>query len=352
MLKALYSERPGFKPAVVSGTSIGAITAAVLVGAKGDPIDALQRLWLDKLSVPPARSGLAALTAWLPHQVQSSLAILGNPGMYEPRLEFLLAPWAATSIYDTWPLRETLGELVDPGKLNAGETRVILGAIDVATAESKYFDTAEGPLTFEHVAASGSLPPSFPMTEVDGHQYWDGGLFTNLPLSPAINGLEQCDGGDVDTFRELIVVELFPMVAPIPTDMAGVQERMTQIHYSSRLDLDSSFFDKIGRIVDLAHTADRELPADSPVKKDPMYQELLAHRKIDRFYKVTATFAPELGNAADFSPPTIEARIQAGYDDAVKQGIGTPGPIAAEAQHPAAPARSKVAPKPTPASTK
>ena len=30
VLKALYEERPGFKPAVITGVSIGAITAAVL----------------------------------------------------------------------------------------------------------------------------------------------------------------------------------------------------------------------------------------------------------------------------------------------------------------------------------
>jgi predicted acylesterase/phospholipase RssA len=33
VLKALYETRPGFRPAVVTGVSIGAITAAVLVGA-------------------------------------------------------------------------------------------------------------------------------------------------------------------------------------------------------------------------------------------------------------------------------------------------------------------------------
>src|ERR687894_1508483 len=54
VLKALYEERPGFKPAVITGVSIGAITAAVLAGAKGDPIQALDRLWREKLTVLPA----------------------------------------------------------------------------------------------------------------------------------------------------------------------------------------------------------------------------------------------------------------------------------------------------------
>jgi predicted acylesterase/phospholipase RssA len=50
VLKALYETRPGFKPSIVTGISIGAITAAVLAGAKGDPIRALDRLWREKLT--------------------------------------------------------------------------------------------------------------------------------------------------------------------------------------------------------------------------------------------------------------------------------------------------------------
>jgi NTE family protein len=30
--------------------------------------------------------------------------------------------------------------------------------------------------------ASGSLPPGFPMTVIDGVPYWDGGLFDNTPI--------------------------------------------------------------------------------------------------------------------------------------------------------------------------
>jgi len=37
VLKALYEARRGFKPAAVTGVSIGAINAAVLVGAKDNP---------------------------------------------------------------------------------------------------------------------------------------------------------------------------------------------------------------------------------------------------------------------------------------------------------------------------
>ena len=66
--------------------------------------------------------------------------------------------------------------------------------------------------------ASGSLPPGFPTTEVNGGYYWDGGLFENTPLSPALNRLEELDKEK----KELVVVELFPSQSPIPGDVADV----------------------------------------------------------------------------------------------------------------------------------
>src|SRR6476659_10606129 len=51
VLKAIYDQRPGFKPAAVAGISIGAVTAAVLGGARGEPIPTLEPLWRDKLTV-------------------------------------------------------------------------------------------------------------------------------------------------------------------------------------------------------------------------------------------------------------------------------------------------------------
>jgi NTE family protein len=33
-----------------------------------------------------------------------------------------------------------------------------------------------------HIIASGSLPPGFPATEIEGEYYWDRGLVSNTPL--------------------------------------------------------------------------------------------------------------------------------------------------------------------------
>jgi len=317
-LQALYEQRPGFEPVAVAGISIGAITAAVLGGARTDPVSALEQLWREKLTVS---SPLPFV--WLPPELDRALALLGNPGMYRPQGAWLTAPWTLTSLYETGPLRQTLAQLVDLEKLNDETPRVIVGATDVGTGQLEFFDNRRpGGLTFEHVAASGSLPPSFPMTEIEGRSYWDGGLFSNTPLSPAIDALEEAADGDPAAVRELIVVELFPMDAPIPQNLQDVLQRMVQLQYTSRLILDEHFFDKIDRFVDLVTKVDEELPEDSEIRHDPTFTALRAHRKINHLNVVTSSLSPGLSNASDFSRSSIEARIRAGYEDAVAQGIG------------------------------
>jgi len=319
VLKALYERRPGFTPVAVTGISIGAVTAAVLGGAKGDPMKALDTMWREKFTVS---AGVP-----LPPVLDRSLAALGDRGMYRfdtsHLMQLVLAPWTLTNIYDTAPLRTTLTELVDLKKLNGEHPRVVVGATNIATAEIEFFDNrTPGGLTFEHVAASGSLPPGFPMTTIDGEMYWDGGLFSNTPLSPAIHALEEAAGGDPDAVRELIVIELFPMHAPIPTGMFEVLNRMIQLQYTSRLKLDKHFFDKIDGVVDLVGQIDADLPKTSKARTNPTYKDLLSYRKINHFNVVTSTIPPNLTSAADFSRFSIDERIEAGYHDAIAQGIG------------------------------
>ncbi len=62
-------------------------------------------------------------------------------------------------------------------------------------------------LTPDHILASGSLPPAFPMTVVDGVPYWDGGLFDNTPIEPLL---------DLLTDDELENLPIFVVMQRIP----------------------------------------------------------------------------------------------------------------------------------------
>jgi hypothetical protein len=43
----------------------------------------------------------------------------------------------------------------------------------------------------DHILASGSLPPGFPMTVIDGVPCWDGGLFDNTPIESMLDLLTE-----------------------------------------------------------------------------------------------------------------------------------------------------------------
>ena len=97
---------------------------------------------------------------------------------------------------------------------------------------------------------------------------------------------------------------------------------MVQLQYTSRLTLDKQLLRPDQQLIDLIAAVDDALPADSPIRSDPLFTTLRAHRKIDHLNVVTSSLPPELSNAGDSSRSSIEARIRAGYQDAMPQGIG------------------------------
>lgn len=321
VIKALY-EQPGFHLDVITGVSIGAINAAVLVGAKGDPIKALDELWRKRLAI---RDRFFASS-----MVERYSSLIINPAMYWLRPSYVyspfLAPFLETSIYDITALRRTLDHLIDLQQLNNSAIHVVMSAVDIETGEVAYFENqSETPLSIDHIVASGGLAPSFPMINLKspqtgaGRWYWDGGFSSNLPLAKAIDLLEQGDPGNPDVERELIVIELFPKQSKVPTNLIEVQDRITQLIFSSKLVLDEQLFEKMNSFVDLIQQIDQELPSESTIRQLPGYQELRRHKKIDSFLVFTSTTPEATSGASDFSYAAIERRIAAGYNDALTQ---------------------------------
>jgi NTE family protein len=100
-------------------------------------------------------------------------------------------------------MRETLASICDFDQINdSTHMRFAVTATDVQTGDQVSFaNSVANPdsvhyvtprisrvsLTPDHILASGSLPPAFPMTVVDGVPYWDGGLFDNTPIEPLLS---------------------------------------------------------------------------------------------------------------------------------------------------------------------
>jgi NTE family protein len=332
VLKAICELRgKAFRPRAVAGISIGAINGAVLIGAKGDPMEALDELWRKRFCVTgPADAWLSWLSSCMAGGFpfpfadvpEQNLSWFGNPGMYSLRPEFVLAPVFAayqhTSIYDTDALKKTLADLIDIRKLNRpDETRFIVTAANVTTGQHARFDNAKGEITLSHILASGSFPVTFPMTRIGGHHYWDGGVFINLPIAAAVNALEDVEADDPDVERELIFVELHKMKEEIPRSILGATERFYNMLFSGKMAIDRKILSRYRTFVDLVQEIEKVIPADSPIRKHPGYKELSRHRRINKAIIIGEKGIGARGSSSDFSRKTLEHRIDAGYRDAL-----------------------------------
>jgi NTE family protein len=105
--------------------------------------------------------------------------------------------------------------------------RLSVGAVNVRTGQFDYFDSEKITIRPEHVMASGAIPPGFPPIEIDGEQYWDGGLFSNTPLAYMVDYYPRRS-------RLIFQVDVFPAHGRVPTNLAEVTERDKDIRYSSR----------------------------------------------------------------------------------------------------------------------
>jgi len=300
--RALY-EAHRFAPDIIAGVSIGAITAVLLARpAKGlKPLEALEQFWTE----------VSVSGALLPPPLRQYASLWGNPHFYTPRYDYLFLPtW--TNIYDTAPLRRTLQELVDLDALanpNAAPG-LLVTATDVEQGQIKHFYSRERGLTLDHIVASGSLPPSFPMTVIDGKSYWDGGLFDNTPLGAVLHRLDNRRGVE----RTIYVVNLFPNKAPIPRNLLEVDERVRNLQFANKTSEDVKLMRRIDEVADLMEALET-LPAGNPLKGHPAY-EAVAKREYMSVPRIVSITRPEqVGgfDASDFSPATIQARADEGY---------------------------------------
>jgi NTE family protein len=224
----------GIEPQWVAGISIGAVNAALIAGNPPEKrVERLREFWNLVSNGPQVGAWCAdgAMRALTSQANAASAVLFGVAGFFTPRFPppALQPPGtpAALSVYDTNPLKATLERLVDFDRINAGEIRFSVGAVNIRTGNFAYFDNHREMIRPEHIMASGALPPGLPPIEIDGEFYWDGGLVSNTPLEYVL---------DEDTRENLLVfqVDLFPARGPMPRTLAEADERVKDIRFSSR----------------------------------------------------------------------------------------------------------------------
>jgi len=307
----------GMTPTWLVGISIGAVNSALIAGnAPNRRMERLRTFW-DRVSQHATFEPLAWLEPLRPMLGRMSIATVatfGIPGFFKPR-DLLpdLAPSGsleAQSYYDTAPLKSTLEELVDFDLINRREVRLSLGAVNVRSGESVYFDNHKTRIGPEHVMASGALPPGFPAVLIDGQHYWDGGIVSNSPLTYV---------WDEKPLRTALIVQvnLFNAQGEFPRTMDEALERVKDIQFSSKQRLNNQRVRELGELRAALGRLLGKLPPDLKADVDA---RKLAGLCDDREWTVAHVNdrRPSHGGQAkdaEFSRATVNARWAGGLED-------------------------------------
>lgn len=258
VFKALVKEQ--IKMDIVAGTSIGAINAAIMIGSKSNqPEIDLENFWLELAEsnfeiIPdlflPSYNGMQNRMEYkTTPSASTNAAIFGVPKMFLPRWNPMymfedkdyFTPQNWTYYYDNTPLANTLGKYIDYKKLDPrlskdkinnflGNTRLIVTAVNVLTAEPLVFDSAHSPINFKHLLASCGYPNyGFPWVEIEEGVYgWDGSLLSNTPVREVIASSPRND-------KNIFIVENYSRkIDRLPSNMTEVLDRAKDIMFSDK----------------------------------------------------------------------------------------------------------------------
>ena len=346
---------------IIAGTSIGGINGAIAAGSKSDkPEKDLEDFWLDI-----ARSSYNILPDTFTFDYQNYRAKLkrspaaslnatffGVPRFFVPRWfnfnfsnlnssqiqEYVQPPWKWTYMYDNSLLSNTIEKYIDFNKLSPKtqqnnpnvsnsniNTRLIITAVDVLTAEPLIFDSYKKQIEMKHLLATIGYPQyGFPWVEVsDGTFAWDGSLLSNTPIrevmvaSPSKN-------------KNIFVVETYPKkIEKLPANMSEVMSRSKDIMFSDKTKSLGKMSRLITRHVNLIETLyDIFLDSDqSKIDKDKINYINKEHlslvekhgAKILKINRITRNIpeTPYPLQNADFSVDTIKELIRQGETKAL-----------------------------------
>jgi NTE family protein len=306
------------------------ITAMSLALVSGKPIETYEEPIREFLkdsranvaSMRPRDFGLLAgrgdVARALVNQIHAGFALAhGANGFFSPRIP---GPWLqpggsleATGYYDSTPLKATLERLVDFDRINAGEQKFSIGAVNVRTGNFVYFDNASHNIGPEHVMASCALPPAFSAIEIDGEFYWDGGIVSNTPLQWV---LENEPRQDTLAFQ----VDLWSARGGFPRNMTEAITRQKEIQYSSRTRANTDRFKYGQKIRHALSDLIAKLPDEFKDSPELAVLDPIADRKVYNLVHLIYRSKQYERHSKDyeFSRQSMEEHWRAGYHDTVR----------------------------------
>jgi NTE family protein len=351
---------------IIAGTSIGGLNASIIAGSKGEdpPEKALEQYWLElgegssaNLNSPfiewlaryPTPTLITPLpppttTATTDHsarthisQVKSvmsfySSAIYGNNKIFVPRWrpEFAFTdpqyftPNKWTYLYDHSPLVKTAEKYIDYNKLQPNgkpNSRLIITAVNVLTAEPLIFDSTKQQITAKHILAATGYPSYyFGWAEVEKGVYaWDGSLLSNTPLREVIDAASVKD-------KRVFLVENYPKRCDtLPDNLLEVQHRARDIMFSDKtihsIQMSKTITYYLRLMNDLYKMLEDHFSSEKKEDKEKFEKIRARYKKVSeehgaeikRVYYITRSEPiPSLYENADFSLDTIKASIKDG----------------------------------------
>jgi len=219
-------EEPWLRIDGISGTSAGAMNAAVLVhgyadnGADGARA-ALETFWRRvaraALLSPLRRTPLDVLLGrWTLDHSPVFVAMDLMARLFSP---YDLSPGGAN------PLRDILAEIVDFNRLAQASIKLFVTATNVRTGRGRVFRNDE--ITPDVLLASACLPTLFQAIEIDGESYWDGGYSGNPTITPLVR---ECRSQDT------ILVQINPVERPgLPRSARDILNRLNEVSFNAVL---------------------------------------------------------------------------------------------------------------------
>jgi NTE family protein len=237
-------EEPRFHIAAISGTSAGAMNAAILAdgwidgGANGARA-ALEKYWraVSRAAAfsPLQRSPLDRLMGrW---SLETSPAYVAMDLMTRLLSPYDFNPFAFN------PLRNILNESVDFERLANSPIKLFVTATSVRTGRGRIFRNGE--ITADVLLASACLPTMFRAVEIDGEAYWDGGYAGNPTITPLIR---ESDAHDT------LLVQINPIERrETPRSAAEILNRLNEISFNSPLAKELRMIALLRQVADPGH---------------------------------------------------------------------------------------------------
>ena len=219
-------EETWIKVEAISGTSAGAMNAAVLVsgwvegGAEGARA-ALEAYWkrvaeAAKFS-PLQRSPVDRLmNRWT---LDTSPAYLAMDLMSRVLSPYDLNPMGLN------PISSILSESIDFAHLADAPIKLFITATNVHTGRGRIFRNPE--ITADVLLASACLPTMFQAVEIDGEPYWDGGFAGNPTITPLVRESDAHDS---------ILIQINPRERrDTPRTASEILNRLNEISFNAPL---------------------------------------------------------------------------------------------------------------------